>query len=79
MLDSIIDDLKKVLRRLEEYKQGQERVQQEEDLLSPNDDGYAVRDATTRSRVERGMTGRRLFDGGKKRKTRKTRKRRYKK
>lgn len=75
MLDSIIDDLKKVLRRLEEYKQGQE----EADLLSPNTGGYAERDGTTRSRIEEGMTGRRLFGGDKKRKTRKTRKRRYKK
>ena len=74
MLDRIIDDLKKVLRSLEEYKQGQDA-----DLLSPNADGYAVRDATTRSRIEEGMSGRRLFDGGRKRKTRKTRKRRYKK
>jgi len=75
MLDRIIDDLKKVLRSLEEYKQGQE----EADLLSPNTDGYATRDATTRTRFEEGMSGRRLFGGGKKRKARKTRKRRYKK
>jgi hypothetical protein len=70
-MDTIIADLKKIISKLERYNE-----QYNGELLSPDNDGYAVRSPRQRTRTDENTVGKQLnFYGGRKRsKTRKTRK-----